>query len=403
LQSRPWPGCGATAVATMSRLIVKNLPTSSNLEAKLRSTFSAHGAVTDLQLKYNKQGKFRGFAFVGFKEEEEAVKAREWLNDTYIGAVKIRVEQCKDLAAGEDASKNNNKKVETVKKDVVESGIDKYRDDVKFQEFAKAATGDDVLTDVKTIKKVDIIEEGDLEDGESKENNGLSDLDYIKSKTVEKVKKSVDLFTVKITGIPYKCKKKDIKMFFGPDLKPKSVRVPPKIRGIAFAGFATEKEQKQALVKNKSFVGQNQVLVVRYVSKLPAAEPEETVPGAGRWAAQEAALAGTETVGESGRIFVRNLSYATTEADIEELFGKFGPLTESRYGIHCIAALTTAHSLPIDRLTRKQKGFAFVTFMLPEHAVAAFSALDGTTLQVRCRHLSWIVILDVPVVRFGSS
>jgi multiple RNA-binding domain-containing protein 1 len=367
----------------MSRLIVKNLPLSIT-DAKLRSTFSAHGAVTDLQLKYNKQGKFRGFAFVGFKEEGEAVKAREWLNDTYIGAVKIRVEQCKDLAAGDD-SKTSNKKVETVKKDVVESGIDKYRDDAKFQEFAKAATGDVVSTDVKTINKVDMAEEGHLEDGESTENKGLSDLDYIKSKTVEKVKKSVDLFTVKITGIPYKCKKKDIKTFFGPDLKPKSVRVPPKIRGIAFAGFATEKEQKQALVKNKSFVGQNQVVVVRYVSKLPmaeAAESEEAGRGAGRWAAQEAALAGTETVGESGRIFVRNLSYATTEADIEELFGKFGPLTESRYGMGYRQHLTSAALQPPHRpADQETEGFRL-------RDLHAAGACGGRLLRPRRHHLA---------------
>ena len=68
----------------------------------------------------------------------------------------------------------------------------------------------------------------------------------------------------------------------------------------------------------------------------------------------EAALAETETIRESGKIFVRNLSYSTTEEDIGALFVKFGPRTKT--------------SLPIYRLTRKQKGFAFVTFMMPEHA-----------------------------------
>ena len=45
-----------------------------------------------------------------------------------------------------------------------------------------------------------------------------------------------------------------------------------------------------------------------------------------------------------------------------------GPLTEA--------------SIPIDRLTRKAKGFAFITYMIPEHAVKAFSDLDGTVFQV---------------------
>lgn len=48
--------------------------------------------------------------------------------------------------------------------------------------------------------------------------------------------------------------------------------------------------------------------------------------------------------------------------------------------------MTEVH-LPVDRITRQSKGFAFVTFMLPEHAAVAFRALDGTTFQGRMLHL----------------
>jgi len=357
----------------MTRLIVKNLPLTIT-EAKLRAAFSPHGSVTDLQLKYSKDGKFRGFAFIGYKALEEAEKARDYLDNTYIGAAKVKVEKCKDLGASEDGPKNQQKATEEGQKTKITTGIEKYQDDTKFQEFAKAVTGKDIESKVK--KAVNQDEEDGEDEEEEDEAEKVSDLDYLKSKTVkkEKVKKDVELFTVKISGLPYKCKKKDIKVLFGPNLKPKSVRVPPKIRGIAFAGFATEKEQKQALVKNKSFIGQSQVLVVPYVSKLREGEKDENVVGkVGKWKEQEAALAETETVGESGRIFVRNLSYATTEEDLEKLFSDFGPLTET--------------NLPVDRHTRKQKGFAFITFMMPEHAVAAFSALDGKSFQGRLLHL----------------
>ena len=43
--------------------------------------------------------------------------------------------------------------------------------------------------------------------------------------------------------------------------------------------------------------------------------------------------------------------------------------------------MTETH-LPIDTLTKKLKGFAFVTYMIPEHAVRAFSSLDGTCFMV---------------------
>ena len=37
---------------------------------------------------------------------------------------------------------------------------------------------------------------------------------------------------------------------------------------------------------------------------------------------------------------------------------------------------------PIDSLTKKPKGFAFVTFMFPEHAVKAYAEVDGRVFQV---------------------
>lgn len=37
---------------------------------------------------------------------------------------------------------------------------------------------------------------------------------------------------------------------------------------------------------------------------------------------------------------------------------------------------------PIDNLTKKPKGFAFVTYMIPENAVSALAQLDGHIFQV---------------------
>lgn len=39
---------------------------------------------------------------------------------------------------------------------------------------------------------------------------------------------------------------------------------------------------------------------------------------------QEEALKNEESIGESGRIFLRNLAYTSTEEDIEKLFSKYG-------------------------------------------------------------------------------
>ena len=42
----------------------------------------------------------------------------------------------------------------------------------------------------------------------------------------------------------------------------------------------------------------------------------------------------------------------------------------------------TEVNLPIDKLSKRIKGFAHVTFMFPEHAVKAFNKLDGTNYKV---------------------
>lgn len=38
--------------------------------------------------------------------------------------------------------------------------------------------------------------------------------------------------------------------------------------------------------------------------------------------------------------------------------------------------------LPIDRMTKKAQGFAFVAYLFVENAVQAFTDLDGTVFQV---------------------
>ena len=49
------------------------------------------------------------------------------------------------------------------------------------------------------------------------------------------------------------------------------------------------------------------------------------------------------------------------------LFSPYGPLAEV--------------NVPIDKVTKQVKGFAFITFVIPENAVQAFTKLDGTTFQ----------------------
>ena len=59
-------------------------------EEKLKERFSQKGHITDLQLKFAEDGKFRHFAFKGYLSEQEAEAALNYFNNSYFGASKIQ-------------------------------------------------------------------------------------------------------------------------------------------------------------------------------------------------------------------------------------------------------------------------------------------------------------------------
>lgn len=105
----------------------------------------------------------------------------------------------------------------------------------------------------------------------------------------------------------------------------------------------------------------------------PAADTAEARPGP--------AELSPELIAETGRLFVRNLSYAVSEEDLRALFEPFGMLTE----VH----------LPIGRETKRPKGFAYILFMIPENALKAYSTLDRSIFQGRILHI--LPSLEKPV------
>lgn len=66
-------------------------------DTKLKELFSEKGLITDVQLKYTKDGKFRRFAFIGLKTEEQATAVKEYFDQTCIDTCKISIEQCASL------------------------------------------------------------------------------------------------------------------------------------------------------------------------------------------------------------------------------------------------------------------------------------------------------------------
>lgn len=75
---------------------------------------------------------------------------------------------------------------------------------------------------------------------------------------------------------------------------------------------------------NALFLEGKQILVTHYEVKGPDTNNQQNDPKKSKWKSQEDALKNEEDIAESGRIFLRNLAYTTTEKDVEELFSKYG-------------------------------------------------------------------------------
>jgi RNA recognition motif-containing protein len=69
------------------------------------------------------------------------------------------------------------------------------------------------------------------------------------------------------------------------------------------------------------------------------------------------------------KLFVGNLSFNTTENDLQDAFASHGTVVEA--------------NLMTDRATGRPRGFGFVTMSTPEEAQKAIQALNGAQLDGR--------------------
>jgi len=71
----------------------------------------------------------------------------------------------------------------------------------------------------------------------------------------------------------------------------------------------------------------------------------------------------------SNKLFVGNLSFDTTENDLQDAFAAHGTVTEA--------------NIMMDRMSGRPRGFGFVTMSTPEEAQKAIAAMNGAQLGGR--------------------
>ena len=71
----------------------------------------------------------------------------------------------------------------------------------------------------------------------------------------------------------------------------------------------------------------------------------------------------------STKLFVGNLSFNSTDNDLQDAFAQFGTVVEV--------------NLMMDRMTNRPRGFAFVTMSTPEDAAKAIEGMNGKEMDGR--------------------
>ncbi|XP_031092091.1 multiple RNA-binding domain-containing protein 1 [Ipomoea triloba] len=390
----------------MSRICVKNLP-KYVAEDRLREFFSQKGEVTDAKLLRTPDGKSRQFAFVGFRTEQEANEAIKYFNRSFLDTFRITCELARKIGDPDTPrpwSRHSMKKQEKLGKEddkvtsskntkIKESKVDKKHsveenenDDPLLQEFlqvmqprskskmwANDTIGAPSLEESKkeTEKKFQREKESktqmnsdnvESDEDDDKENESLESHKDEKPKSFihDDVVTDMDYFKrrVKKDWSDSESSNED-----GDDDSDAD-------GGSDESDENSNEDDENSLRKsndgldalkhddNKKVVGDRQ-----------SRESGDEMLESGDPSSNE----DEKEVLESGRLFIRNLPYTTTEEELGEHFGKYGNVSQ----VHIV----------VDKETKRSKGIAYVLYSLPESAARALEELDSSIFQGRLLHV----------------
>ncbi|BDA49748.1 Multiple RNA-binding domain-containing protein 1 [Coccomyxa sp. Obi] len=413
-----------------SRICVKGLPKQCS-DQQLREHFSEKGDITDAKIVRTKDGQSRQFGFVGFRSVAEAQAAVKYFNRSFMGAQRLTVEfaekyggshlprawskytegtsRYKKLHQEGDADQDKPKGVRELKKLKKQQRMGDAapeEEDPKLAEFlqlmqprragtiwsnedtvlaaassqkrstaanvgsAAQASGAGALEggaaakgsasnarkDAKAGPGRDAADEADessgseVEDEEEEEqvpaqkdatvvDAGVSDMEYLRSRMTSNFEESASDDEVQDDDVE---------------------------------GAGDEAVQEADSQASEDSEG-DEVDMDRVNSHRKAGPRTPQQPQAEGAAEEVQAQTQEASIEETARLFVRNLPYSATEADLAEAFGQHGELSE----VHIV----------MDKATRKSKGIALIQFAEAEGALEAQRALDGSIFQGRLLHV----------------
>ncbi|KAG8841554.1 Multiple RNA-binding domain-containing protein 1 [Serendipita sp. 411] len=368
-----------------SRIIVKNLPTYIT-EPSLRHHFSSQPSsstsskttpeLTDVKIVHKEDGSTRRIAFIGYKSEEQAQAAQQYFDKTYLDVSKLRVEivnGTKDAPIRiRDGAKRGREREEGTRTTIASGDRN-----------AKRRRVGDATPDTQTVA-------GTIGAGEEgKKQAKTSEVQLEEFQKVMGVKRGV-----------------------GPSWANEEVEHPgasaaasansSRLKKKKEADDAVNKENKreEEEEEEEEAADQGEVSDMEWMRRRMRAsqvddsdmreekmfeqsdeDEDDRMQGVEEIAQQPKAQQPTEEVSSdptrdailsNGRLFVRNLAFSCTEQELSTHFATFGEIEQ----VH----------LPVDT-SSNPKGFGYIRFKNPSHALAAYEALDKASFQGRLLHI----------------
>ncbi|KAI3402895.2 MRD1 [Candida oxycetoniae] len=386
----------------MSRLIVKGLPRYFT-EENLRQHFGKQGDITDVKLIKAKTGESRRFAFIGYNCQESAENAVKFFNKSFIDTARIEVEIAKTFAdpnvpisfrekRKKDTERLKRQEEELLKKMQVENKRVKRKsaleeemeNDPKFKEYME------VMKPSSQVKSWanDSIADGsggpsskELENALKGEESIDNDIDIDSGRTrTDKQKKMV------VTGQVQPKVKSDEESDdeyndFGHTKKGENEEEKEEEEEEMMVLDGSDNLARDEKVSDIEWLRSRKVRI-KENGELPILEKEQDTKGKEETVEEESLQEVEnednsnlilEKLQDTGRLFIRNISYNATEDDFRNLFQTYGPLEE----VH----------IAIDTRTGKSKGFVYIQFVNSQDAVRAYEALDKQIFQGRLLHI----------------
>lgn len=394
----------------MSRIIVKGLPVYLD-DDKLKEHFvkrlitkkddsrSAGDWITDVKILRDRNGQSRRFAFIGYRSEEDAFDAVNYFDGSFINTSKIEVAMAKSFAdprvpksmreqrraALKRLREKEEKLLEEKQNKKPKSGKEKTKGHSIDAEVEKDQKLKEFIETMKPSSKVaswetpglsgQASEEGSEAPGNSllaqalalkEEDQEASDEEYVDFKKNEKEEEEEP--EEKMVGLDdFKSGQDEQDTADGGEEADEDLARNENVSDLDWfkQRRVRIRDGEQEPVKADE---ENGVEVQETEKKLAEEKAVDEVQETK--SSEDEAM---EQICRTGRLFLRNILYSSTEQDFKQLFSPYGELEE----VH----------IALDTRTGKSKGFAYVLFKNPKDAAEAYIALDKQIFQGRLLHI----------------